>query len=253
MKAQTEAKGGGLETALLVLILLAVGGMALGASFTHVHDFTMKHSPEGTPHWFGWANAVISELTPTASLLEVRRRGRRGQSIRYPMWVLIGSTAVSLTANLALAVPTFFGWLVAGLPAVAFGVLTKMVLSGLQPAEVPETVPVPAPQVLPQPVPLARPVPMPEVPRVEVPPRPAPVPSEPTQLALVVPGPERRSRQVGTPGDEELKKVLLDAEAVPRNADGTVPVKRAAKVLGTGVDRARRLLDELGLREPVAA
>lgn len=248
MKTRTETRGGGFESALLVLILLAVGAMAMAASFTHVHDFTMRHSPETTPDWFGWANAVISELTPTASLLEVRRRGRRHQSIRFPMWVLIGSTAVSLTANLALAVPSAFGWLVAGLPAIAFGVLTKMVLSGLSAAEVPTVVevpaPVPAPQVLPQPVPA------PQVPEVEVLPLPAPVPTGPVPTRLVAPGPERRSRQFGTPGDEELKRVLLDPDAVPRKPDGTVPVKVAARVLGTGPDRARRLLDDLRLREP---
>ena len=59
------------ETTVKVLILLAVGGMAGAASFTHVHDWTMHNSPAGTPGWFGWANAVISELTPIAAGLEI--------------------------------------------------------------------------------------------------------------------------------------------------------------------------------------
>ncbi|MEU8327266.1 DUF2637 domain-containing protein [Micromonospora sp. NPDC048839] len=272
------------ETTILVLILLAVGGMAMASSFTHVHDFTMKHSPADLPDWFGWANAVITELTPTAALLEVRRCSRRGKSIRFPMWVLIGSTLVSLTANLALAIPSLFGWMVAGLPALAFAVLTKMVLSGLPktdegPASVrvqsttsTPAVPVhPLAQVPPVPVrqavgtgavpvpPVAStpavPVPVPVTPvPVPVPPRPAPVhPANPvpTEPAIVIPGPARRTRKAaGTATDEELLAVLGDAKRVPRDEDGTVPVRRAAAALGTGPDRARRLLDHLGLRTP---
>jgi len=55
------------EGVMLVLILLAIGGMAAAASFTHVHDWTMNNSPAGTGDWFGWANAVISDLVPSAS------------------------------------------------------------------------------------------------------------------------------------------------------------------------------------------
>jgi hypothetical protein len=127
------------EGAIQIGILLVVGLAAMAASFTHVHDWTMDNSPAGTPDAFGWANAVISELLPTGSLLEMRRRSRQGKSISFPVAVLLGSTAFSLTANLAGAVPTVSGWLVAGLPAVAFMVLTKMVLGGLGG----KTVPVP--------------------------------------------------------------------------------------------------------------
>ena len=41
-----------------------VAGMAGAASFTHVHDWTMHNSPAGTGNWFGWANAMVSELIP---------------------------------------------------------------------------------------------------------------------------------------------------------------------------------------------
>ncbi len=47
--------------------------------------------------------------------------------------------------------------------------------------------------------------------------------------------------------DSELLRVLRNPNRVPRESDGSVPVKRAAKVLGTGPDRARRLLAEAGL------
>src|SRR5690349_1569777 len=103
--------------------------MAGAASFTHVHDWTMRNVPPGTGGWFGWANAVISELTPTAAALEIRRRKRHGQSIAYPTTVLILAAALSLTAQVAQATPTPTGWLVAAIPALAFLALTKLVLS----------------------------------------------------------------------------------------------------------------------------
>ncbi|MET8865833.1 hypothetical protein ABZW11_23090 [Nonomuraea sp. NPDC004580] len=118
-----------IESGVQLSILLVVGLMAGAASFTHVHDWTMANSPEGTGEWFGWANAVISELTPTASGLEVRRRKRNGQSITYPMIVLIASAGLSIAAQIAVARPHPIGWLIAAIPALAFLALTKLVLS----------------------------------------------------------------------------------------------------------------------------
>ena len=64
------------EGIVQVLILIIVAGMAGAGSFTHVHDWTMRNVPAGTGSWLGWANAVISELTPTAAGIEIRRRRR---------------------------------------------------------------------------------------------------------------------------------------------------------------------------------
>ncbi len=47
--------------------------------------------------------------------------------------------------------------------------------------------------------------------------------------------------------DAELTAALAE---VPRDADGTVPVRRAAAALGCGPDRARRLLTAQGLLRP---
>ena len=67
----------------------------------------------------------------------------------------------------------------------------------------------------------------------------------------------RRSRRTGTSTvdgsgtrtDVDLAAVLA---TVPREPDGTVPVRRAATALGCGTDRARRLLADAGLlRTPV--
>ena len=117
------------EDTIQILILITIGGMAGAASFTHVHNWTMHHSPPGTGGWFGWANAVISELTPTAAGLDIRRRKRTRQPIAYPMAVLIAAAVLSLSAQVAEATPGFTGWLVAAIPALAFLALSKLVLS----------------------------------------------------------------------------------------------------------------------------
>ena len=136
------------QVGVLVVIVLLVGLMAGAASFNHVHDWTLANSPDGTPDWFGWANAVISELIPTASLIEIGRRRRRGTdvSVCYPMVLLVAAVAVSLTAQLAVARPTVFGWMVSALPALAFFALSKLVFTATAPPRptTPVTAPMPA-------------------------------------------------------------------------------------------------------------
>jgi hypothetical protein len=118
---------------VLVAIVLLVGLMAGAASFSHVHEWTLANSPTGTPDWFGWANAVISELIPTAALIEIGRRRRAGKPTGYPMVLLLAAVAVSLTAQLAVAEPTVFGWIVSALPALAFFALSKLVFTATKP------------------------------------------------------------------------------------------------------------------------
>jgi hypothetical protein len=137
-----------LEDTVLVLILLAVGVAAGAGSFTHVHDWTMHNSPANKADWFGWANAVISELVPVASLLVIRRRKRAGQPIAYPAFLLVLALALSVTAQLAVAKPGFSGGLVAVVPALAFAALAKLIL-GKDPRPDPETSPDPRPAHLP--------------------------------------------------------------------------------------------------------
>ncbi|MEU7615576.1 hypothetical protein AB0B27_05655 [Micromonospora rifamycinica] len=118
-----------LEGVVLVLILIAVAGFAGAASFTHVKDWTLANSPTGTGQWFGWANAVISELVPIACLLTIRRRRRAGASIGYPLFLLIAAAGLSLAAQLAVAKPGLSGWLLSAVPALAFMALVKLVLA----------------------------------------------------------------------------------------------------------------------------
>jgi hypothetical protein len=130
-----------LEGVVLVVILLTVAGFAGAASFTHVKDWTLDNSPPGTGEWFGWANAVISELVPVAALLTIRRRKRAGQSIRYPVFLLLAAAGLSLAAQVAVAKPGPSGWLLSAVPALAFMALVKLILA---PAPVPVPVPAPA-------------------------------------------------------------------------------------------------------------
>jgi hypothetical protein len=117
------------EATLQVLILLLIAGMAGAASFTHVHDWTMHNTPPGTGTWFGWANAIISELTPTAAGIEIRRRKRQHRTAAYPMAVLIAAATLSLAAQVAQVRPSITGWLLAAVPALAFLALTKLLFS----------------------------------------------------------------------------------------------------------------------------
>ncbi|RAO37058.1 hypothetical protein ONO23_01505 [Micromonospora noduli] len=129
MTTTPASAGTRLEGLVLVLILITVGGSAGAASFTHVHDWTMANSPANTPGWFGWANAVISELVPIAALLTIRRRRRTGAPIGYPMVLLIAAAGLSLAAQLAVAKPGPSGWLLSAVPALAFMALVKLVLA----------------------------------------------------------------------------------------------------------------------------
>jgi hypothetical protein len=156
------ARAGRFEGVLLVVILLVVAGFAGAASFTHVKDWTMQNSPAGTGEWFGWANAVISELVPVAALLTIRRRKRIGAPIGYPVFLLIAGGCLSLAAQLAVAKPSPSGWLLSAVPALAFMALVKLVLTTTpaQPADPPKPAVLPAEEVEPveQPKPAVVPV-----------------------------------------------------------------------------------------------
>jgi hypothetical protein len=126
----TSDRAGRVEGVVQAVIMAGIGVMAGAASFTHMHDWTMHNAPTGTGDWFGWANAVASELTPTVAVLDIRRRRRAGKAITYPTVVLVCSVALSLSAQFACARASVSGWLLAAVPAIAFLALTKMVLTG---------------------------------------------------------------------------------------------------------------------------
>ncbi|PTA44195.1 hypothetical protein [Micromonospora sp. RP3T] len=173
----------GLEAVALVLILLVVAGTAGWASFSHVHDWTMRHVPDGTPDAFGWANAVLSDLVPVACLLDIRRRRRRRDPIGYPVFLMLAFAAFSLAAQLAVADASPSGWLLSALPALAFMALTKLVFTGT-PTPAPTR---PAPTPAPRPAPVREPV---DADPVNVPTTPAPTFTAPPPSSAAV-GPVR--------------------------------------------------------------
>jgi hypothetical protein len=176
-------KTGRTEGLVQVLILIIVAGMAGAASFTHVHNWTMSNAPAGTGSWFGWANAIISELTPTAAGIEIRRRKRSHQPVGYPMAILIAAAALSLSAQVAEARPTVGGWISSAVPALAFLALTKLVLSrprdtnseGGEPSSATTASPAPAPGQT------AETAPVPATPRT--PSSASPAPSDPIPVS----------------------------------------------------------------------
>ncbi|MDG4788990.1 DUF2637 domain-containing protein [Micromonospora sp. WMMD1102] len=173
------------ESLARVLILLAIGGMAGAAAFTHVHDLTVAH---GQPDWIGWANAVAVELMAIYLGLEIRARRRNGRPVGLVGVLLVGFALLSLAAQVAEAEPSVWGWIVAAVPSLAFLALVKVVLSSA-PAT-PEAAADPAP-VEPVAAVVEQPDPEPETVRQTGPtdhlPVPVPVPvvaSEPVPSAV---------------------------------------------------------------------
>src|SRR5207237_4632697 len=78
---RNDSRADKVEDTVKLVVLVAIMGAALAASFTHMKDWTLHWMPEGTPEWFGWANAVISELLPLVATLSLRKRLRQGKKL----------------------------------------------------------------------------------------------------------------------------------------------------------------------------
>lgn len=144
---------GSVETVARLGILLAIGGMAGAAAFTHVHDLTVAH---GQPDWIGWANAVAVELMAIYLGLDIRNRRRAGRPVGLVAALLGCFALLSLAAQVADAEPTVWGWIVAAVPSLAFLALVKVVLSStptVQSEDTP-TVDLDVEPVAPQPIPV---------------------------------------------------------------------------------------------------
>ncbi|MEV4722747.1 DUF2637 domain-containing protein [Micromonospora humida] len=105
--------------------MLAIGGAAGAASFTHVHNVAAAH---GQPGWLAWADAVVLELMSIASGLELRRRRRAQVSAVFPAVVLACAVTLSLAAQVVEAEPSPIGWTAAAVPALGFLVMVKIAL-----------------------------------------------------------------------------------------------------------------------------
>ncbi|MEU8404456.1 DUF2637 domain-containing protein [Nonomuraea sp. NPDC048892] len=141
-----------------VLVLAVIAG---AGSFTHIRDTAAEHGQTG---WMSWAVAVCIDLTCVMAARERQRdkktgRGRRGLA-SWPVLVLVGGIVLSLSANLAQAAPTVWGWITAATPAGAFLLAVSMLerrVSHARPetTEIPEvsSSPVPTPSAIPELVP----------------------------------------------------------------------------------------------------
>ncbi|MEV0730497.1 DUF2637 domain-containing protein [Polymorphospora sp. NPDC050346] len=114
-----------MEGTVQIVIMLAIGGAAGAASFTHVHNVAAAH---GQPGWLAWADAIVLELMSIASGLELRRRKRAGTSTRFPATVLACAVTLSLAAQVVEAEPSPIGWIAAAVPALGFLVMVKIAL-----------------------------------------------------------------------------------------------------------------------------
>jgi hypothetical protein len=165
------------EATVQVLILLAIGGCAAAASFTHVHNVAAAH---GQPGWLAWADAVVLELMSIATGLEIRRRHRTDQPAGFVVGVLIAAVTLSLSAQVVEAETSVIGWLAAALPALGFLACVKLVLT-----RTPTTTPTPtvdAVSAAPQPVEPFRP---PTAPDHRPPPAPPALTRPPVSLVPV--------------------------------------------------------------------
>lgn len=182
-----SSRPGRAEDVVQVGIMLAVGGMAGAASFSHVQSLAESHGQDG---WLSWAIAVSVELLSVASGLEVRRQRRLGQPYGLPMAVLIAAVGLSLAAQVAEAERSLWGWVLAAWPAVAFLAITKIVLGRAPVVPVVEDQPAPVPAARDVPVqrtaPVSNAVPTVDEPAVAVPVvEPVPVPVTPFRPVIV--------------------------------------------------------------------
>lgn len=145
-------------------------------------------------------------------------------SARVAFTVGVGA---SLAANIAHAEPTIGARIVSAWPAVALLLVVELLTRYGRTRKAPAAEPAPV---------------LVETENPQVPAQiPTPVP---------VPEPEPATRPTTTPKpktDQQLLRTLNNPVKVPRDPDGKVSVRRAALALGTGPDRAKRLLGQLDL------
>ncbi len=111
------------EGVVQVVLMLAVGGLAGAASFSHVAHLAIAH---GQPGWLAWADAAVLETMATSAGLEIRRRRRLGRPVVFVLVVLAVAVGLSLAAQVAEAERSVWGWTMAALPAVGFLCLVKI-------------------------------------------------------------------------------------------------------------------------------
>ena len=113
-----QAAADRLETAATLGIVLVLGSAAFAASYTHVQRVAERAGQHG---WVSWAIATSVELMAIGSGLEMKRRRKHRQPVKWPQFTLGLGITMSLAANLATAGPGPWGYAMAAWPVVAFG------------------------------------------------------------------------------------------------------------------------------------
>ncbi len=106
--------------------MLAVGGLAGAGAFSRVVDLAVAH---GQPVWLAVADAAVVETMAVSAGLEIRRRRRSRRPVRFVVAVLVVAVCLSLSAQVAQAERSPWGWTMAAVPALGFLVLAKIALS----------------------------------------------------------------------------------------------------------------------------
>jgi hypothetical protein len=204
--------------------------------------------------------ALVFALSTLLALHEVTVAQTRAALVwAWLVLVLAGGMELGLNTWHALSegtLPTPAAIAVGAGPVVLAGLLSHLLT--LSVADHPAPAPVPAaPAATPVPAAPVAPV-QPARTEVVQPTRTAiadrPTPVRPAAVRTGTTAPARKAVTAGSRTapkpprpDDELLAVLSYPELVARDEDGTVPVRRAARELGCGVDRARKLLGQAGL------
>jgi hypothetical protein len=242
---------------------VSVRKVGLFAVMTGALGLTVGGEVQAVWPLLGTQMAIVLALVFALSTLLALHEVTIAQTLTARVWAWM---VLVLAGGMELGLNTWHALLVGNLPtpaAIAVGagpVVLAGLLSHLLTLSVSEqSAPTPVPAV---PVAVSVPATVTPVPTAGVAPvratRTAHVePATPVRPAAVRTGTPTTSRKAVTTGtrtapkpprpDDELLAVLSYPELVARDEDGTVPVRRAARELGCGVDRARKLLGQAGL------
>ncbi|WNV83240.1 hypothetical protein [Umezawaea sp. Da 62-37] len=209
--------------------------------------------------WMSVVLALVFALSTLLALHEVAvAQSRTAKVWAWMVLVLAGGMELGLNTWHALLVgnlPAPAAVAVGAGPVVLAGLLSHLLTLSVSEQHAPAPVPaVPVAVSVPQTV---TQVPAPRVEPVRPTRTAVAEPAEPVRPAALrtgTPTPARKAVTAGTRTapksprpDDELLAILSYPELVARDEDGMVPVRRAARELGCGVDRARKLLGLAGL------
>jgi len=222
-------------------LMLAVGGVAACASWSHVLDLARAHGQAG---WLAWAVAACTETAAVSAGLEVRRRRRAGAPIGLPVLVLVLATVLQLAAQVAQAERTAWGVVLSAVPAVTFLVLVELALSRGAAVEVSPARSAKAPARSARPT--ARPVDPIEVRPIEATPgRLTPVPSIESGTTGRVEPRSSAGRSGGSVEPIEAVRSRLRAAIEAGDLPAAPSAEAIRRHLRVGPTRARSLRDEL--------